>query len=317
MSSSELRVTPAAFSATGGPPRAAARGIRARVLDELRSRYMLRTCDAVLTAALPGHLAGEGGDRSRSNYEHIRAAIGAASRLSPAAIQRLRGALMTSLFLPFLDGEAELLGFGSAATVFLLRPAESGTGAPALVLKVFRKTLGRRVDHAVELVSGIRARHDAVAADYHDCSLVVPAHFVVLHGPVLGRAAGACIQPYVEGEKRDFVALLGDERLPGLIRDSAPLRSQFRTFAERTLGLAAREHRCIDLVGGGNLFLVEGRGAPRLQLIDSGLHDFRLLQHKSPWLLGRARERLTQLGRLYEQVFGETAGDTIPHSRCP
>jgi hypothetical protein len=287
----------------------AALGKGADQLDVLRSRFVFKAFDAVLTAGLKRTSPSAVSWTPRSNYRRAQATMEVVQTLFPGAAALAGERLFRPQRLPFAHHEVELLSLGTACTVFLLRPTEPNGTSPPMVLKVFRKMMGRRPEVVLNHVRALRARYEMIAAWYSDCSLVVPTHFMVLHGPLLGRPVAACVQPYLETERRDFFTVALDDRLPGRIRESESLRRQFRTFVGSTFRILSAERLSVDLVGSDNLLLSHGQGEPRLQLLDFGVHDHSALRAKAPQRLAVAEERLARLRRIYEQVFDEPVLD--------
>jgi hypothetical protein len=278
------------------------------------SRWVYRACDAALTAGLE-HGRLQVLRTRRSNYEYVQLVVALATRIFPVLVARARNRLYRLDNLPIAAREVELLNFGTACTVLRLRhTGPSGTGPP-LVLKTFRKSIGKRLEPSLRHAARLRASYDAIAAWYSDCSVVVPTRFLILHGPVVGRSVVCCVQPYIQGGEHDFFELASkDGDLPQPLRENAALRDQFRRFAERTLEMADTDRRCIDLMGSNNLLLAMGTDGPHLQLIDFGMHDFALLAVKAPHRLSRVHERLLLLKRLHEQVLLESLVVAAPAS---
>ncbi len=237
--------------------------------ENVRSRLLYRSLDAALTAELRPRrrlldsLLRVAGPRT-PNYERI----GTLVKLTavPLTGERMRGLLLRPKRLPVREPRVSLLGFGSGVTVFRV----DGNGK-ARVLKVYRRTLGRDRSGLWQVARRYRARYRQLSSWFG--SLVLPAEFLVLHGPLLARPAVACLQECLQGELVDPLALPEDELLRRL--EAAPaLQQQFETFARSCLELHAR-HVFPDLLGRGNVLLVEGERGPCLRLIDYGIFDLR------------------------------------------
>ena len=245
----------------------------------LHARLVCKSLDAVLTAELrvPGR-AGAGlasiFHRSVSRYERLRA-VARATHAIPGTAHLARRSLLRSARLPF-DATAKPLSFGSGSTVFRLD--EDGRSAPR-VLKVYRRSLGQHGEELRRLARHFREKYAAVLRWYGE-DLVVPTQFTILHSPLRGYAAVACVQPYIPDAGDDFLAR-SDEEVLALLRAHTRLRHQFQKFAACTLRAFERERRCLDLLGHGNLSLTgggsgSGVGAshePRLSVFDFGIFD--------------------------------------------
>jgi hypothetical protein len=99
---------------------------------------------------------------------------------------------------------------------------------------------------------------------------VLPAHFLVLNGPLRGLAVAACLQESLE-RSTDLLARTDGELLR--IAAARPgFRAELAAFTRRALELRAAGW-FPDLLGRGYLLLVEPEG--RLRLVDFGLFDLR------------------------------------------
>src|SRR6185503_17576284 len=184
--------------------------------------------------------------------------------------------------------EVELAGHGTAATVFRLRAPE---GRATHVLKVYRWTLGQPLALLVQMSRRHRARYLSLCEWFGES--VLPAHFLVLNGPLRGLPAAACVQESIEGAT-DLLAL-PDEELLRRVSSRPEARAEFIAFARRALEMRG----CgsfPDLLGRGNLLLVEPAG--RIRLVDYGLVDLRL---GAP---GRPDGALDAVARRLESLLG-------------
>jgi hypothetical protein len=185
--------------------RALARWLEARTarfraaVDTVRTRFLCKAMDAALTsgrhpsgldaaepvAALP---------RPRSGYERVRGLVRAAACAVPGGAEHIRRALLKPEALPF-DATAEPIAFGSGSTVFRLGHSQ---GAAPRVLKVYRRTLGQPPDALQQLARQFRAKYATMLRWYGRADFVVPTYFIILHSPLRGYAAVACVQPYLD-----------------------------------------------------------------------------------------------------------------------
>jgi hypothetical protein len=197
--------------------------------------------------------------------------------------------------LPFAAVRVEPAGFGSGTTVFRL----ALPSADLYALKVYRRTLGRAPAHLALSARRYRARYRRLEA--HFGALVLPAEFLVLHAPVLGAQAVACLQPWLAGELWDPLAL-SDEELRSRLAAAPGTAAQLEVFARGAL--AWREEGLFaDLLGPRNLLVSEGSAGSRLWLIDYGLF------HASELPAG-TRARLVAVNERLEHLLGRT-GDHV------
>ncbi len=258
-----------ADSAATGVGRSGARELRAR---RVRLRFVYRPLDAVLTAAerprsgLRGALRALAPGR-RPHYERLRGLVQLATLPLPALERALRRALLDTTRLPLRVEGLELAGHGSAATVFRL---DAPGVTPPHVLKLYRWTLGLPGPLLAQMARRHRARYEQLCAWFG--AHVQRTHFLVLHGPLRGLAAAACLQERAEGAT-DLLAL-SDGEILRLVRARPGLSAEFAGFARRVLGVRAQGF-FPDLIGPGNLLLLADGAEPRLRLIDYGLFDLR------------------------------------------
>ncbi len=289
-----------ARAARCGPGRSLARSASA-VLEALRVRLVYRALDAVLTAPLrPSRsriedLRGALSPRS-SYYERVASLTGCIDSLLPGAGRRAARRLLRPGLIPFSGGPVDLLGSGSGSTVFHL-PMERGR----YVLKVYRRTIGRSAERLVRLAAWYRQKHRTVSSWYPGpFSIVAPAGFVVLHGPLLARPGVACLQPYIEGMRGFFEDLDEGEQVRRLEGD-AGLKDQFCFFARRTLEVSEASGCCPDLLGSRNLVVTGVRGNSALKLIDYGIIDLRALNAGPSSASSRISKVLSRLKTLLDQ----------------
>lgn len=269
----------------------------------LRSRFLYRSLDAVLTAPKrPGrgmleHLRRVFSPRSMY-YDRITSLACLTDRLAPGSGRKASALLFRPGLIPFHCERVELVSAGSGSSVFLIE-----TRRGRFVLKAYRRTIGegrvRLVDHAARF----RERFETVRSWYsgpHD--IVALARFLIVHGPLLKRAAVACLQPYIEGEKHDFLADYDDGELVGLLKANDRLREQFTFFARRTLEIRCGQALSVDCLGAQNLMLTRDAGSWRLKLIDYGIQDLLSLQHRKPATYSRIARNFSRLQSLLEAV---------------
>jgi hypothetical protein len=274
---------------------------RARTLHR---RFVCQGLDAVLTAELQvpqrpgtGLLAVLRG--RASNYERLRGLVRTIHAV-PGSARLARRVLLDNDVLPFL-ATAEPLSFGSGTTVFRL--LDGGRSTPR-VLKVYRQSVGLRGERLYDLARRFRDSYESVSR-WYGSDIVVPTQFTILHSPLRGYSAAACVQPYLPDAGEDFLARPDEEALT-LLRRHPHLRHQFQKFTACTLTVLERERCCLDLLGHANLALTGGGGdwgagthsAPRLRVFDFGVFDLAPGAAMPP----ATRRRLFQLVRRMQML---------------
>ncbi len=258
--------------------------------DSLKSRFLYRSLDAVVTAPLrpprrfTAHLRSVVSVRS-SNYDRVGSLVNIVDAIAPGAARRAGSIICRPVQLPFPADRIEPLAFGSGATVFLVHD-----GGRRKVLKIYRRSLGARPQRLASLIAMYRGKYETIRSWYDGVTeLVWPAEFMTLPGPVLGGPAIACVQDYIDGEMTDFFEGFSNGDLATLLRGSDTLRRQFLHFAERTLDVARTLHRCPDFLGANNLAIVGDGRRRRLHLIDYGSIGLEACGDRTP----EARKRIT------------------------
>ncbi len=249
------------------PPSAGERAAeRAARRGRRRTQFAMRSLDAALTARLrPAGLARSlrGALRWKSaHYERVghlvRLALGGAPALAP----RLSRALLDTAHLALPAARVELAGYGSGTTVFRVERA----GASPLALKVYRRSLARDPVLLANVARRYRERYRRLCSAFGE--VVLPAEFVVLHAPLRGVPAVACLQPWLTGPNHDLLGL-DDQALLACLRRYGLTRS-FARFARQALAWRA-QGPFPDLLGHGNLVVAEEGARARLWLLDYGI----------------------------------------------
>lgn len=271
--------------------------------EMVRSRLLFRSLDAAVTACLRPKadlLASlrELFSLRSSNYNRVAAAVNLVDRMAPGASHAISTLLTRSPHLPFAGTQAELMSYGSGATVFFLR----GRGKDR-VLKVYRQSLGREPQGVMAVLALYRGKYETVRGWYNGrVRLVPPAQFLIIHGPILDRPAAAILQPYVHGDKRDLFEDFTDEDLLRLLHDNPALARQFVFFVRQTMHVYATQGLCLDFVGRDNLMLVNDGRDWRLLIVDNGIFEPAAMRHKAPDTVAEIESRLRRLLRLCQQV---------------
>jgi hypothetical protein len=269
------------------------------IIESARSRIFYKSLDAAFTASLrpPTGVAAQLGSLispCASNYDRVGMLVGLLDRAIPGTQRRLSRALHRPASLPFRVRNVQLLGYGSGATVFLL----DGDGWQR-VLKVYRRTIGRNGKNLSQLATTYRAKLNTVRRWYGN--LVLPAEYLILHGPILGVPAVAALQEFLPDIGQDVFACHGHGDLLPLLRKDNGLRADFSHFARRTLEAVEQERACPDILGEGNV-LVLGRGDGHvLRMIDYGGFDMEVLQRRCMPTLHALEQRLGTLRSILEE----------------
>ena len=272
-------------------------------LDTLRTRFLYKSLDAVMTAPLRSRKRRSGYLKSilslrSSQYDRVAALVGFVDTLMPGLERRAAESLLRSGSLPFPIEQLELLASGSGSTVFLLEPERSRK-----VLKVYRRTIGQSRGRLLDLARVYKKKYETVSSWYAGpYDIVVPASFLTLHAPLLGRSAVGCLQSYIGGDKQDFFTDSDDSELLRLMKEDRGFREQFTFFARQTLKVREEQRLCADLLGAQNLMILREGACRALKLIDYGVFDLGSLENKSPVVFSRLSSLFFRLESLLRAV---------------
>jgi len=290
----------------------ALRGRVAAAQQRIRTRYLYRALDAVVSAAAVPSAARPALRRAlfplrQSHFKRIQAMAAAAEAISPTFAKAVRDHLIRGERLPFaLPLSPAPLGYGAGATVFRLGvgggPEGGAEAGGDRVLKVLRDSMDLPMPQILGWVRLMRECHQRVEEWYDPEDLVGPVHFLVLQGPLLGHPVAAFVQPRVDGALRDLFSGMSARELIAALRGDDGFRAQYRRFVERTLEAAERTGRCLDLVGEENVLVVETEQGLRLKILDFGLLRLDDPDWTRPDVAREARRRMRRLARILHVV---------------
>lgn len=268
-----------------------------------RFYWLYKSLDAVLTAPLTpkraaSQLLWSVFRPKSSNYNRISSAINLLDHIAPGSSQRLASSLLRLNHFPVKGFDVRLLAYGSGATVFLLE-----NGQERKVLKVFRRSLAGPGHKVWEVAREFQEKHETLRAWFnHSEEMVIPSTFLVLHGPLLGAAAAAVLQPYVAGKVRDIFLDYSPDEAVSLLRSSARLKAQYLHFANQVLASMEEAKTCFDFVGRENLMLVENKGQMSFKIADNGVFNLSAIRVQSPALYNRLQEHIARLRKIKEEL---------------
>lgn len=271
--------------------------------DAMLARWLFAALDAAATAGVGAQPVGfdEGGRpvARRDRYSRTQRAVAALARWVPGGYPAVHRLLITTSRLPFDASGVRLVGYGTAATVFLLEGRVEDGQRKRVVLKVCRETLGRRPEVLIADARRRRATYRRVAGWYEESSPLLPTSFLVARCPLLLLPAVVCVQRYAGDNCLDLFDGLSESEVAALVGRAPRLRCQLTSFAACTARAMERERACVDLVGRFNL-LVAGKGSDaRLVLVDHGLLDLRKARAE---VVAETHRRLAYLQRIADRM---------------
>lgn len=263
-------------------------------------------CDAMITAESAGgqltSRQAEAMPRGTRSYRQAQRVAACLTRWLPAVSSRVQRRLLDVGALPFEADYVRVLGFGSGATVFVVQVRMPGDAVQDLVLKVFRKSLGRKPAELLGHISHYRANYERLREWYADCDMILPTQFLLLHGPLRSQPVAACVQPLIKDRLTDVFHDLTESQLLQRLQSSDGLRAQFVSFVERTLHYATKEAASVDLVGQHNVVLIGSGSRSRLLLLDLGVYAFDRKAVRSPAALKQLEDRIGYLRHIRDIV---------------
>ncbi|MDH3691666.1 MAG: hypothetical protein OEU36_19660 [Gammaproteobacteria bacterium] len=277
----------------------------------IKSRFLFKSLAAVMTASLRpkrgfiDHLGSIINPRT-SNYDRIGALINSIDTVLPGTAKNLSNLLYRSGRLPVQVDNIKLYTYGTAAMVFLVETVQGRS-----VVKIYKKSLGNDLDGLMKVADFYKKKYELAKSWYDAPGLVPPTHFVIMPSPVLGSPAAACIQSYIEGEKKDFLNDFTDMELVNLIRQDDALRKQFICFAKQTIHMYCDNELCIDLLGEGNLILAKNDDLVTLNLIDYGIAPASLWKSRSAESYSKIDAYVSRLGTLLQKISGVRGNEIL------
>lgn len=269
-----------------------------RRIEILRSKYFLKMLDAVVTATLRPHRSTLDSMRSAlkprlPHYDRVASAANVFAGLCPSISRRTFKYLIRSRQLPFHQCGIELMNYGSGSTVFLMT-----IGVEQLVLKVYRRSLGRNRLGLMTLAHEYKSNYQMVSSWYQD--LVPPSQILILNGPLLGRPALGLVQPYLNGEKKDLFRDFLPNDLISLMKANPHLSQQIQFFAKQTLYCYQKLNVCLDFLGRENVMVLKNQGTFSLHIIDTGYFAMEAFRREKPEKQAQFEEYILKLKRLLE-----------------
>ena len=300
---------------------------------KIRSQFFYKALDSVATAPLRADQRLT--DRfwkllnpRSSNYDRVAAAVNVFDGLAPGVAGRWSRRLLDYGQLPlataplatappataagFRNGaqgdrsrRGELHAYGSGATLFLLQ----GTGR-ALILKVYRRTLGRSSAGLISLARYFRQKYTTVCSWYGSGPInILPSWYFILNAPLLATPAVGMLQPYIDVEMKDLFLDFSTSQLLGMLEEDPGLAAQLRFFCKQSLAVAEREGRCLDIVGRDNVTLLRtpvseatASGEHVLTILDYGVFDLAEKRVAAPKAYDHVMWRLNRLENLLKEI---------------
>jgi len=283
---------------------------RRRGAPRLGKEFLYHFLNAVVTAPLyPKRKLSENlfsfVSPSTRRYHRVASGMHLVERIFSGTMRRTSNFLCDLNRIPARAAKVKLLAFGSGSTVFLLEQGERRG-----VLKIYRRSLGRRRNELMEVISDFQRRFRVLSSWYGNMGLIHPSLFLLVHGPFFGTPAAACVQSYIEGEKSDFFTDHSDGELLTILREDAVLRRQFTRFAQRTIDFCVEKGSCVDFLGHANLMLVDRNGRRSLVLLDYGIFELNSLHKNAPAVYHRLIAYISRM----EKLMRELSVEERPHS---
>jgi hypothetical protein len=232
---------------------------------------------------------------STSKYDRVGAAARWLDVCAPSVMAGIHRAIHRVDRLPFLCEGVEPFAFGKGSTCVVLH------GRPSRVLKILRRSLGKDPPALSALVGEMRADYETLCRWYAGVPGLLPeTSYLVLHSPLCGAAAAACVQTLIEPPMRDLLSDYQDQELADLMARFPGFGARVREFARATRRMWHDERRFLDLIGSGNVVVVWSPSGPDLRVIDLGIMDLEGKRRSAPRVFAQATrilERLESLAR--------------------
>jgi hypothetical protein len=269
----------------------------------IKSRFFYRPVCAVITSSLQPTLSFIDNLKSvisprLSRLGRVSAVINLFDSLLPGSVKRFANFLCDSDGLPVVKGHTTLLASGTSVIVFLVETLDNRN-----VVKIYKKSLGRNPQGMQKIANFHKKKYELATCWFKDTpKLIVPSLFIILPATLFKSPALACIQPYVEGIKKDFFNDYTDSELLSLMANHPELSEQFIYFATKTIQLYSDDNIFIDLLGNENLILIENDHGITLKLIDYGMAPMDIWKIRSAEICSRIEVRMARLRSLLDEV---------------
>lgn len=269
----------------------------------LKLNWVYKSLDAVMTAPLnPKKQRKELVKallwKESSNYRRVASFFNLLDSVRPGLAEQSSNRLYRLDHFPITGYTVSLLGFGSGATAFLLE-----NDRERKVLKVFRRTLGKPARDVMKITSEYRDKYNKNAGWFNGSfDVVIPSSYMLLHGPLMGAAAGAVIQPYIEGKILDLFQDFSDDEVVRMGRSDANFRLQLLDFSQRLLASYHEDGQCFDLVGRENLMVVENSEGLWLKIADNGVFDVPYIREQLPAVYLDLKEDIERLREISKRL---------------
>ncbi len=274
----------------------------------IKSRFFYRPVCAVITSSLQPKISFMGNLKSvvnpgLSRHDRVSAVINLFDAVLPGSVKRVANFLCGADQLPIVKGHTTLFASGTSAIVFLVETIDSRN-----VVKIYKKSLGKNLEGLLQIANFHKKKYELATCWFKDIpKLVVPSLFIILPNTIFKSPALACIQPYVDGVKKDFFNDFSDTELLSLMEKHPALREQFIYFATKTIQLYSDYNIFIDILGNENLVLLENDHGITLKLIDFGMAPMDVWKIRSAEICSRIEARMSRLGSLLEEVSALSA----------
>lgn len=191
----------------------------------------------------------------------------------------------------FTDHAPQFLDSGSGHNVYWLRLNEH-----PMVLKIGYNSYGMKLPELVKRAIRIRCSHQMLSEWFQDVPGFIPdEQILIVQGPLRGYAAIGILQPYLENMRGIFEDH-SEAAFVDLLHKNQPLRDQFRTVVETLNTVYHERHMCIDLLGDGNLVIIDRNGEDALCYIDP--NKVIMIEELAPRIRDQYAERMAHRNRL-------------------
>ncbi|MDO8498719.1 MAG: hypothetical protein Q7S44_02950 [bacterium] len=238
---------------------------------ESMRRSILTAADVVCTASVTRgqknsrELAAVLFKSSSWKSDRLLAALNLLGNYIPNAESLIARLVFEPSKMPFLDTSPLAVGRGWEQAVFSFQVKDR-----KYALKINRESIGLNGEALSVKARQVRMSYQRVKTDFGDIPGLVPEEmFLIVHSHLRAIRALAVVQPYMEGELRDFFTDFTMEQLVATLTTNQQLCRQFIPFAERVLGIYQRlPEEFLDIGGYRNLSVVSKGGEKRLILLD-------------------------------------------------
>jgi len=232
----------------------------------------------------------------QSRYGRLASLVNTLDRIFPGTSRNISSTIAQKNLFPWQSPHhpVQLIGSGAGAAVF-----KFGDN----VLRIYRKSIGGGIKSAISTVNLYRKYYHTMNTWYKNKhNIVLPMHFLVIHGPPLSQPVAASLQAHIPLSRKDFFKDFTQDQLVNLAQDNPSFKQSLIFFLEQTFAFYDQEGACPDILGTDNIVIVFRDGIPHLHILDTGILYLDNIQAEFPDRIYQIQAAMQSLETLYQVI---------------